>query len=90
METIRNVGTGIGNADAGDLTKPHDIEESFHYTGALVRLASVLLVIAAVLVIAVGVFSLVFPVAIVGMVGLVGAGVLFWQAENIADLTKVK
>ncbi len=91
METIRDIGAVSGNTEAeGQRLKPDDIVESFHYTGALVRLLSVLLLIAAVLTIAVGVFSLVFPIAIVGMVGLVGAVVLFWQAENLADLTKVK
>lgn len=69
---------------------PYLVEDFFQETGALVRAAAVIFAIAAALVIAVGVFSLVFPIAIFGIAGLIGAAVLFWQSTNLADLTKVK
>jgi Flp pilus assembly protein TadB len=91
METVNDIRREEGNPRAGDPTAgPFLIQGSFRKTGSGVRMFAVLLMVMSAVVIAAGVFSLVFPIAIVGVVGLVGAVVLFWQAENLADLTKVK
>jgi Flp pilus assembly protein TadB len=91
METIPTLRADTVSQPPGDPTlSPNHIEDSFHETGVVLRIVAVLMIIAAAVVIAVGVFSLVFPIAIVGVLGLIGAVFLFWQAENLADLTKVK
>jgi hypothetical protein len=91
METVPHIPSDSGILPADDPTPaPFMIGESFHETGALVRIAAVIFALGAALIIAIGVFSLVFPIAIVGVLGLIGAGFLFWQSTNLADLTKVK
>jgi hypothetical protein len=77
METIDDVRREAGNPRHGEVAGPPRTVTRFFGGSSALKFLALALFIGAVICIAVGVFSLVFPIAIIGFALLAAAGIVF-------------
>jgi hypothetical protein len=82
METIRDVRAEEGNPRAGEPSGPPvPVNQRFGEPSVL-RFAALFLFIIGAILVAVGIFSLVFPIAIVGILVLLAGGFVLLRATS--------
>jgi hypothetical protein len=82
METIDDIHNEPGNSDAGGTEgRPQPINQAFHTPGAGMRLGSVVVFIGGVFTTLVGIWTLVVPISVVGLLIVLVAAFMFVRAS---------
>jgi len=82
METIDDVRSKEGNSNAGGAGgKPQPINQAFHTPGAGMRLTSLVIFIGGVFTTLIGIWTLVVPISVVGLLIVLVAAFMFVRAS---------